>query len=211
MRLIKSVFAFSLALTIFSPLASATSQSFSCSSNLVVSIDNGYSASCDGDLSFTDGVLKNIRSISLSAGGFLNIGANASLYAPVINLYSPNIHINTGAIFDTAYFNASLISLDAGKRGLVVSDTPRLITVTEAGASVDLGSNTQPSGTLSNIENNAGGTLVIRSPAVEITNSVLNPNPTLTIVSSVPEPSIYALMVLGLAAIGLRRKPGLQF
>ena len=81
MRLDKSVSAIIVTLTLLPQLALAAEQSFSCSLNLVVSIDNGYSASCDGDLSFTDGVLQNDTSISLTAGGSLDIGANVSLYA----------------------------------------------------------------------------------------------------------------------------------
>lgn len=71
--------------------ANVASPSFSCSSNLVVSFENGYQASCDGDFSFTDGVLQNDTQISLIAKGFLDVGVNASLIAPHIYLSSPQI------------------------------------------------------------------------------------------------------------------------
>lgn len=74
--------AISMLAAIFPQAALATTPNFSCSSNLVISLDNGYSASCNGDFSFTDGVLDNDNSISLTAGGLLHIGENATLSSP---------------------------------------------------------------------------------------------------------------------------------
>lgn len=203
---IKTVFAISVVAVLSPQLALATTPSFSCSSNLVVSLDNGYQASCDGDFSFTDGVLQNEVSINLSASGFLNIGTNTSLIAPAINLYSPNININAGAVIDASNpLNAGLgsISISAGKGRLAILDEPeKLPIVLNPGASIGFG-NSQLDGVLNNI----GGVLVIKSPTVHITNSVLNPDSAIfTTVSPVPEPSTYAMVILGLATIGLSRK-----
>ena len=91
----KTALAISILAAIFLQVALATTPSFSCSSNLVISLENSYSysASCDGDFAFTDGVLQNDTKISLTAGGFLNIGANASLIAPEVALISNNTSI----------------------------------------------------------------------------------------------------------------------
>lgn len=109
---LKTALAVSLVLIFSIQMASATtSSSFYCSSNLVVSFDNGYSASCDGDFSFTDGLLQNDTSISLTAGGLLNINANASLNAPLISLTSDNILLN--GILNAP--NSSLFEKSGGK------------------------------------------------------------------------------------------------
>lgn len=200
---IKTVFLISALAALIPQLAVAT-PSFSCSSNLVVSLDDGYQASCDGDFSFTDGVLQNNTSISLTAGGSLDIGTKSSLYAPLIDLYSPIININVGTIFDVTYLNASNINIDAGKGSWGVSDKPSSSnTVLNPGASIDLGGNTQASGTLIN----TGGTFVIKYPILKIAYSVFNPDNSIYVgVTPVPEPSAYALMVLGLATLGFTRK-----
>lgn len=73
---------------LFPSLASASFQtlSFSCASNLVVTQDNGYQASCDGDFSFDSGTLVDDTSIRLIALGALNINSGVSLIAPLIEL-----------------------------------------------------------------------------------------------------------------------------
>ena len=52
----KIALAICILVAIFPQVALATTPSFSCSSNLVISLDNGYSASCDGDFAFDDSV-----------------------------------------------------------------------------------------------------------------------------------------------------------
>lgn len=225
MRLLttKTAIAISIFVVLFPQLALATSPSFSCSSNLVVSINNGYSASCDGDFTFTDGVLQNDTSISLTAGGLLDIGANARLYAPLIHLYSPNVNINAGAKIDVSYqvraaiigdqvlnstfftgsnlsggaiiYPSTAVGVAASKVGLAVSDEPAKLDIeVNPGASIDLSGSSQLNGTLNNI----GGALVIQSPALQLTTSALNPDKAIfAAVSPVPEPSTYALMLLG--------------
>ena len=66
----KTALAICILAAILPQVALATTPSFSCSSNLVISLDNGYSASCDGDFTFDDGVLQDNTSINLRAGGF---------------------------------------------------------------------------------------------------------------------------------------------
>ena len=94
----KTALAIGILATMFPQVVLATTPSFSCSSNLVISLDNGYSASCDGDFSFNDGVLHNDNSISLTAGGLLHIGENATLSSPFINL-SGNDFYQAGVLY----------------------------------------------------------------------------------------------------------------
>ena len=89
----KIAFTVSFITTCLSFNAFAASPSFSCSSNLVVSTYNGYQASCDGDFVFTDGAIASDISINLTATGLLNIGKNASLSSPFINLYGASIFV----------------------------------------------------------------------------------------------------------------------
>lgn len=211
--IIKTVIAISISVALFPQLASATTPSFSCSSNLVVSIDNGYSASCDGDFSFKDGVLQNDTSISLTAGGFLNVGANASLIAPKISLISENIIFNGNADIRVAKSvipssNTQLNILDVGS---IKTSLKEVINweqfEIQDGASVSFSSGSSPSAT---VLNSVGGSIVIR-PGVTgnlISNAgaIIINNSNGIIVSSVPEPSAYIMMVLGLIPLGFMSK-----
>ncbi len=210
--IIKTVIAISVSFALFPQLASATTPSFSCSSNLVVSLDNGYSASCDGDFSFTDGVLQNDISISLTAGGFLNIGANASLIAPNISLISENIIFN-----GTADVGAISLVIPSGNAQVNIANASIFQTSVRDivnwgqfeigdGASVSFGSSSNPSST---VLNRVGGSVVIKPNVIGglITNTGINiVNSGGLIVSSVPEPSTYLMMILGLIPLGFKSK-----
>jgi PEP-CTERM motif len=74
--------------------ASVNSPSFSCTSNFVVSFENGYQASCDGDFTFDQGTLFNDKSISIKANGLLNVGEQAIFTAPNILLTANEIVID---------------------------------------------------------------------------------------------------------------------
>lgn len=207
---LKTLVAISLVAILAPRLAFATSPSFSCSTNLVVSLDNGYSASCDGDFAFTDGVLQNDTKISLTAGGFLNIGASASLIAPLVNLYSTNIFISNGATIGAAFppnVGFDGINLDAGKGSKVGQNySPSLPVVINSGSSISLAENRQPNGLLTNgALSDVGGNLLIGSTVGFSTNPVQNINASFTLISAVPKPLTYAMMMLGLGFIGLAR------
>lgn len=107
-KMIKIAFTVSFLTTFLSYNAFAASPSFSCSSNLVVSTYNGYQASCDGDFVFTDGAIASDISINLTATGLLNIGENASLSSPFINLYGANIFV--GGVLNAPSANIVLSS-----------------------------------------------------------------------------------------------------
>lgn len=118
---------------IFPAIASASVEtlSFTCTSNLVVSQENGYQANCDGDFSFDSGTLQNDIFIKLSSLGALNIRSNVSLIAPLIELTSPMINIASGAVLDAGYvgipINTSEVNLPfiiEPKQPLIVSQVP---------------------------------------------------------------------------------------
>lgn len=71
--------------------ASEDGPSFSCSSSLVVSLEHGYQASCDGDFSFDNGALLSDTLISITASGQLNVGEQAILTAPNIRLSADDV------------------------------------------------------------------------------------------------------------------------
>lgn len=206
--IMKVVIAITFVATLSPQLVFATTPSFSCSSSLVVSLDDGYYASCEGDFSFDDGVLQNDTKIRLTAGGFLNIGANASLIAPEINLYSTKIPISTGASIVAGYpsgigFN-NINSDTVNSTKTVLNDSTNLGLVFNTGAFILLGGNSQPNGLLTNGSlNDFGGNFVINSATGISTNPVQNNNSNFILVSSVPELPTYAMIILGLAFIGL--------
>ena len=244
--ILKTALAISILAAIFPQVALATTPSFSCSSNLVIFLDNGYSASCDGDFSFTDGVLQDSNRISLTAGGSLLIGANASLFAPIINLYSESINIDTDAIIDSGYrndhsygiINADYM-LEPAIRGQQVLNPKFIVSLyntsgeaviypyTDAGITITAGGSVSVSKGGSSIldipvistnqyaeAGRFGGGLVLLSNAsinknlaIQLSTTTLNLDDTsFIILSPVPEPSSYALMLLGIATFGFRRK-----
>lgn len=83
--------------------ASVETPSFSCSANLVVSVENGYQASCDGDFSFDSGTLSDYVSIRLTSLGALNINSGVSLVAPLIELSGLSVFIATDAVLNAGY------------------------------------------------------------------------------------------------------------
>lgn len=96
---------FVVAMTIFPAIATASIEtlSLSCSSNLVVSTENGYQANCDGDFILYSGTLRDDISIRLFSLGMLNIKSNVSLIAPLIELSGSSGFIEPGAILDAGY------------------------------------------------------------------------------------------------------------
>lgn len=111
--------------------ASVETLSSSCSSNLVVSLENGYDASCDGDFSFDSGTLRNDVAIKLTSLGALNIHSNVSLIAPLIELTSTMISISSGAVLDAGYIGmpiyaseVNLLYMIEPKQSLIVSQVP---------------------------------------------------------------------------------------
>ena len=151
LKIIKTAIIVSCA-ALFPPLASATSLSFSCSSNLVISLENGYSASCGADILFAGDVLQN---------------KTLTIAEPILNRESLQI--------------ASNIQLQAGR------DIKTSINIVE----------TKP------IINSLGGSILLNSNSGLIVSGGVSNN---ALVTLVPEPSTYVMMILGLIPIGFMRK-----
>lgn len=187
---LKIITSICLVMAFFSQTVIATtSPSFSCSANLVVSLDNGYHASCDGDFSFTDGSLQNDMSISLTAGGFLNIGVNASLDAPFISLSSNDFFIGgtlsapDGEIVISATNSIAIASsAQTNIAGSTVFQTaPKAIIGGNAlnilpGGSLSLGTINTSSNVLNGISNQSTYKLIIRNVATSNGGSILLSN-----------------------------------
>lgn len=216
---IKTVLVISAFAALYPQLAIASTPSFSCSSNLVVSLDSGYKASCDGDFSFTDGVLQNDTSINLTANGFLSIGENAKLSAPIINLNStdiivsgilgaPNGIVNLGSTGSTVLTNTAQVNVGSQiilTNQIEIKTKPQLIVNWEQlqitpGDSINIKSNTNTSTV---VINQIGGAIVLGSNSgISVTQALISQG----LITQVPEPSTYAMMLLGLASIGISRK-----
>lgn len=248
--LIKTAIAISIMASFSPQIAFAiVSPSFSCSSNLVVSLDNGYSASCDGDFSFTEGLLENDISINLTASGLLNIGANASLNAPFISLNSKDVFLagilkapggqikidstNSPVVGASSKINVAgnsiiqiapitivdwnNLNIEPGRGSKAPTALLPRIVQTEPSGELTIGSAIvstegiiRGSGiSVQSYQPTQGGTLVLRpSNGILISNSGLAAleNPNITLVSQVPEPSTYMMMILGLISLGFTRK-----
>ena len=137
---------------LFPPLASATSLSFSCSSNLVISLENGYNASCGADVLFAGVVLQN---------------KTLNIVEPILNRAPLQI--------------ASNIELQAGR------DIKTSINIVEP----------KP------IINSLGGSILLNSNSGLIVSGGGGNN---ALVTLVPEPSTYVMMILGLIPLGFMRK-----
>ena len=151
LKIIKTAIIVSCA-TLFPPLASATSLSFSCSSNLVISLENGYNASCGSDILFAGDVLQN---------------KTLNIVEPILNREPLQI--------------ASNIQLQAG------GDIKASINIIEP----------------KHIINGLGGSILLNSNSGLIVSGGVSNN---ALVTLVPEPSTYVMMILGLIPITFMRK-----
>lgn len=192
-----------------------------------MSLDNGYQASCDGDFSFTDGVLQNDTSIKLTATGFLSVGEHAKLSAPIINLISKDIFLrgtldapngivtlnstDSTVVASTAQVNVASVNV-AGQVSLnkqvAIQPKPQQIANWEQfqltpGGNIKFASNVNASGI---VIDRIGGAIALgphSGISIMQANGVGNVS---LLITQVPEPSSYAMMILGLASIGLSRK-----
>ena len=151
LKIIKTAIIVSCA-ALFPPLASATSLSFSCSSNLVISLENGYSASCGAELLFAGVVLQN---------------KTFNIVEPILNREPLQI--------------ASNIQLQAGR------DIKTSINIVEPKPFI----------------NSLGGSILLNSNSGLIVSGGGGNN---ALVTLVPEPFTYVMMILGLIPIGFMRK-----
>ena len=210
-------------LTLFPFAASATSISSSsilntsCSGTLTSSLLDGASFACAGNFTLDGG--------SITSDSVINISADGDLFLDNLTLTAPNISVSglTGVTMgNNVVLNASsAIAIASGKTSVptVIIQTPtqpivkwsyldilqdgRGVVVT-IGGDVNMGAGSgyvlKPSSNIPVV----GGALMIGSGGIITTGSAgteLAVN-----VTSVPEPSTYAFMLLGLGLILLKRR-----
>lgn len=200
-----------LCLMAFLPIvANATSTSSitntSCSGSLTTSLLDGASFACAGNLTLDGGFITSDSLINISADGDLFLD-NLTFTAPKVtfSVLTGALTIGSGIIVNTttaiiqnttkAVVTWNELNIPQGSGAvLTIGDGKDLKVSPGSGYVLNLGSNTPV----------VGGTLIIGSgSSALITTGVFVNDPAFS-VAAVPEPSTYAMMLLGL--IALRRR-----
>ena len=178
----------------------------SCSGSLTTSLQEGASFACAGNLTLDGGFITSDSLINISADGDLFLD-NLTFTAPNVtfSVLTGALTIGNGIIVNTtttiiqnttkAVVTWNELNMPQGSGAvLTIGDGKDLKVSPGSGYVLNLGSNTPV----------VGGTLIIGSGvgALVTTGVVIN-EPALS-VAAVPEPSTYAMMLLGL--IALRRR-----
>lgn len=201
---------------------------YSCSSSLTFGSGAGDEATCSGDFSLSDGVLNNSSYIKLNALGKLTFAGAISLTAPLIELSAASILLN-GSLASFRADNLSFSAGDISNQGILNLNFDLLITpigIRPIGGSSNA---TISNGTISNgsglnrgggnftgdiLErphfepiiyepiNSIGGNIVDTGLAGQIQLIQLPLVGVITLLSPVPEPTSYALLLAGLSLIG---------
>lgn len=178
-----------LACAIFSSAAQATPilsvEIISCTGTQTTAISDVLSIGCTGDLSLLGGSISAESQILLSSGGALALD-NLALAAPDIHLSGASVSLGAGVAITTNTFAAGvtagpyLPSISAGSTISIGGSEPRPIVI---------GNILLPPGGLESITSGDSGGPI-------------------TIMPSVPEPSAYASMLIGILvlAAGLRKR-----
>jgi hypothetical protein len=172
------------ALSVFSmnaeAISSSTVGSFACSESLSISISDTASFSCIGNFSLSGGGITSESKIVITSSGSLALD-NLSIVAPFVELNSQSgqLSIGNGVLINTSSFLATA--------GVGVAPSLSL----SPGASISVGS-----GESARI---IGSSEILGS----IKHGAITPlvGGDISIIPSVPEPSTYILMVLGLVVI----------
>jgi hypothetical protein len=200
-------------LTFFPFAANATSISSSsivntsCSGTLTTSLVDGASFACAGNFILDGGSITSDSLINLSADGDLFLD-NLTLVAPNISLsvltgmlkMGSNVILNAGANLTVVGGNAVPIAIVQSTPKAIISWANFDITL-NPGAAVSFNAGSANSVVLNRV---GGGALSLISG--NISNSSLDINGPVLDVTSVPEPSAYAMVLLGLGLITFRRK-----
>ncbi len=200
-------------LALFPFAANATSISSSsivnsnCSGNLTSSLLDGASFACAGNFTLDGGSITSDSVINISADGDLFLD-NLTLTAPNISLsvltgmlkMGGNVILNAGANLTVLGRNTAPIA--------IVQFTPKAIiswanfdVTPNPGTAVSFNAGSANSVVLNRV---GGGTLSLISG--NLSNSGLEINGPVLDVIAVPEPSTYAMVILGLGLIVLRRR-----
>jgi hypothetical protein len=200
-------------LTFFPFAANATSISSSsivntsCSGTLTTSLVDGASFACAGNFILDGGSITSDSLINLSADGDLFLD-NLTLVAPNISLsvltgmlkMGSNVILNAGANLTVVGGNAVPIAIVQSTPKAIISWANFDITL-NPGAAVSFNAGSANPVVLNRV---GGGALSLISG--NISNSSLDINGPVLDVTSVPEPSAYAMVLLGLGLITFRRK-----
>ena len=200
-------------LALFPFAANATSISSSsivnsnCSGNLTSSLLDGASFACAGNFTLDGGSITSDSVINISADGDLFLD-NLTLTAPNISLsvltgmlkMGGNVILNAGANLTVLGGNTVPIVIVQSTPKAIISWANFDITL-NPGAAVSFNAGSANSAVLNRV---GGGTLSLISG--NLSNSGLEINGPVLDVIAVPEPSTYAMVILGLGLIVLRRR-----
>jgi hypothetical protein len=180
-----SLLLFALLLSAFAHATStANIGTISCSSSQSFDLTNGATLSCDGDFSLIGGSIDSDTGITISALGSLFLD-NLTISAPfvLLNVLSGELTIANGV----SITSAGSININTGN-----TTSPRITLAPGATLSYPGGTG-RTAGTGGNITLSAGG------------NIDLNNGSTLTLVSSVPEPSMFWSLLSGGLLFAIRQ------
>ncbi len=198
-------------LALFPFTANATSSSSivntSCSGTLTTSLLDGASFACAGNFILDGGSITSDSVINIAADGdfFLD---NLTLAAPNISLsvlngmlkMGSNVILNAGANLTVMGGNAVPIAIVQSTPKAIISWANFDVTL-NPGAAVSFNAGSANSVVLNRV---GGGALSLISG--NISNSSLEINGPVLDVIAVPEPSTYAMVLLGLGLIAFRRR-----
>ncbi len=219
--------AYLLSLVLLAPVCVHAASSFNltsvnCSSILSVSTTDGLTVGCSGALSLAQGSVFSDGAISIMSDGALSL-SNLTITGASVDLRSVNgtLLVDAGTIIVTAgilnlysggpAMGAPIVlptpSIDGGGHVIGISNSPGAsggdLTLTGATSPIP---NAPPQSPL------AGGAIVIAGSGGITLSDTPSGSGGLVLVSSVPEPRIYAMLLSGLAVLlgvrARRRKQG---
>lgn len=166
--------------------------SFSCSAELSVVLGNAFQASCTGDLTIkSSSVVEAVGSISISADG--NITNLGTLVAPNIRLAANGTTIVSGGLFSGSNEFFPVVTAISQASGMATVSTftdlvpaPFVDTVYGAATFYLFQTPILPP---------------IEAITVETFTSYTGESPGFTLAASIPEPSTYAMLSVGLLAL----------
>lgn len=179
-RLVIALIAYVLSPSFSHAIPNLSVDSISCYGTQTTAISDGLSISCTGDLSLLGGSITADTQILLSSGGALTLD-NLAVTAPHIQLFGSTVSIGAGVVI-----TINSLTVTAGIGG--GSNVPSI----SAGSTISIGGQEPRQIVIGDVLLPPGG----REPIIGG-----GPGGSITIMPSVPEPSIYASMLIGLLVL----------